>query len=724
MHVCLDWAVFVFIWQGTLSLGQVFQEWDDSPRESNYEAITTLPLMTSMTDIYMNWAIPRSVIPNLEIQNSELTATLITGSEFRKSETLMTSSEDTELYPVTTLYLATPSSTITNAELSSMTASGYGYLATPSLTICNADETRSLISKTRELDNANTQSLTSAIGQPSQQRKCKLKTKYNGKTTLSSVTRMGGMYTKLTHSSLARASNEQTEHVNSTADPNDPSTSLINTSLNKAQPRFDCDSSYLLLMMKKQCKAELKDEFFCLDDAISCRDRCGMEAITRCSCELHCELYGTCCVDFRSECPDLWFDAKERLSGILGVTVECIDNSPGYILISSCSQNSSAHIVSKCLGDNIEPVSISNYHFKNTHCLLCNGFVETDAESWNLNLFVEFGRDTDRSFFEKTDISLILSHGIFQWTPPALPSLHFCSDMIISDCPDGNDMQLKDKCLASRSPVIVIADGKRTLYHNRYCAACHVKSSLYVCNGAAISDFAHVTQGPARYSTIINWKINSDKTKAILYAARPFLWRMMTCNISENDVKMPDCIIAECYNSLQVINHICALSACAKAFINWNGHHQVVATCTDQPCLNDTTDAMIDRMLTKIIQTVQGEFPSMTLGATSRNTEKYELYIQMQFNNWDRASSDSETLQRLFDLFQHAVENDQRSQLTSGSTISVKIGFTSNTNCLVKYHSRNITIIGPTPNMESIPSSGGGSYCSFLAALLACLFLN
>ncbi|KAK6175119.1 hypothetical protein SNE40_013644 [Patella caerulea] len=708
MHVCLAWIVFVFIWQGTLSLGQVFQELGDSPRESSYEAITTSPLMTSMTGNYMHVTTQR-----LEIQNSEFTP-------FMESDTLMTSAVDTnfaELCLVTTLDLATLSSTISNAELSSRTASSYGDFLTPSLTRSNTDETPSLTISfslhPREVDRTNTQSLTSTVGQ---QRKTTPKTNFMEITTLPSVTRAEGVYKKMTKN---RASN--TEHVNNTTGLYAPLTSLINTSLSKARPRFDCDSSYVQRMLKDQCKKESKDVFFCLDDVISCRDRCGMEAIARCSCELHCELYGTCCVDFRSECPDMWFEAKERLSGILGVTVECIDNSPGYLLISSCSKNCSAHIVSKCLDDNIEPVSISNYHFKNIHCLLCNGFVVTDVKSWNLSLRVAFGRDTDRSFFEKTDISLISTHGIFKWTPPPFRNLHFCSKMLISDCPDGNDIQLKDKCLASRSPVLVIADGKRTLYHNRYCAACHVKSALYVCNGAAISDFAHVTQGPGRFSTTINWQINSDKGVVTLRSGLPFLWNKMTCNISEKDIKMPDCKIDTCRNSFQPVNGTCSyanIPACAKAFITWNGHHQVDATCTDHPCVNATADAMIDRMLTRIKQTVQGEFSSMTLGATSRNTEKYELYIQMLFNNWDRASSDSETLRRLFDLFQRAVENDHRSQIVSGSTISVKMGFTSNTDCLLTYHSRNITIIGPTP------SSSDRSCLSFMVVLLACLSLN
>ncbi|KAK6177514.1 hypothetical protein SNE40_015602 [Patella caerulea] len=691
MHVCLARVVFVFIWQGMLSSGKVFQEWDYSPLDSSYKEIITSPLVTSTESISKNLVARHSVFSTSEIQTTEFTPSQVIGSEFQKSS-------------VTTLDLATAYSTMSNAELSSATTSSYGYLAThSSAIISNADETRSFISQPSEL------TLTIV-----QQRVTTPNTNYKEITTLPTVTRTDGMNKNLSQCFLARASNGQTKDVNTMADLNDKSTSLSNPSLSKTQPRFDCDSRFVRLSNKNLCKKELRDEFFCLGDVISCRDRCGMEAITRCSCEVHCELYGTCCADFRSECPNLWFDAKERLSDILGVTVDCIDNSPGYILISSCSQkNSSAHIVSKCLSDNIEPVSISNYHFKNIQCLLCNGFVLADAQSWNLNLRIEFGRDIDPSFFEKTDISLISTHGIFQWIPPPLPSLYFCPKQIISDCPDGNDMQVKHKCLANRSPVSVIADGKKTLYQNRYCAACHVNSSLYVCNSAATSDFAHVTQGPARYSTIINWKLNSDKTKAILYAARPFLWRMMTCNISENNIKMPDCKIVTCYNSRQVVDHICALSACARAFITWNGHHQVDATCTDQSCVNN----VMDRMLSRILQNIQVEFPSMTFGATSRDTEKYELYIKMLFSNWDRASSDSETVQRLFELYQQALQIDLRGQIFSGSTISVKIGFTSNTNCLVKYQSRNITIIGPTP------SSSGRSSLSFMAVSLY-LFLN
>ncbi|KAK6172720.1 hypothetical protein SNE40_016324 [Patella caerulea] len=475
-----------------------------------------------------------------------------------------------------------------------------------------------------------------------------------------------------------------------------PTTEVMVSSINNwtnTQHRSDCDSKIFPKQAKTECFKN--GDFSCMDDNLSCKNRCGEVSTVQCSCNIYCHLYGTCCVDFKIVCPEMYLKAKEKFSHLKDAKIDCNLASPGYLLISTCTGNSSTYSESMCL-NNTMPVSIADYHFKNIHCLRCNGFDEVESQSWTFKLYVNL-KGVDKSFFEDTEaINLLPKNGIFHWIPPDIsnPNLHLCSEHLVSDCPVETYVTLREKCLVNRSPVSVFENGKKTLYRNRYCADCNVKS-IYVCHRATFADFLHVLQGPGRFSAAIDWTMNMNRTKVILNANRPFLWKTATCNILSEDLTILDCKMESCRHQGAVASNNCSFSGkqkCVRSNITWiSQHHE--ATCADQICINSTFNLILERILEIFV----GDLPGMFVISTHRYSTNLTFSLYLSFVFEQEVLPSTKIAQDIISLHYLAINSILVDKGFLGGTLLIKVGVGIHPHCINNaiYSNRNFTIVEP-----------------------------
>ncbi|KAK6184565.1 hypothetical protein SNE40_007014 [Patella caerulea] len=476
------------------------------------------------------------------------------------------------------------------------------------------------------------------------------------------------------------------------------------------KPPINCDSSLLsrIDITKATCeRQQAVGDFFCFDDFPSCKDRCGRFFPSSCSCDVYCEIYHNCCDDFKGVCPDEWNHSKQIFSSLLEVNISCLKYAKGYLVIASCPPNTNTTEDYKCQHGSEMPISVHNFHFKNIHCLRCNGFKDENAMLWSVEVSVYFEDFEEEDAFSIGEgVSEHLSNtGVYAWkTPESANNLHTCHRAMISSCPPDSPLDVQDKCQSVRAPVTVVerkddATNIRATsrYGNKYCAECNVRSS-YVCVGSS-RDYYITNQGHGRFSNIINWHIIDNKT--ILSAGPMSQWKTMTCNGSNFDSMSMACKMEMCHGQLVIVNNKCSVSLvphCATFILELGLHQRDESTCTNDTCLRP----LFHTIMATLINVTNSTYSGMSLAEMAINPSKVQLSFKMKFKKSNEAR-ESPTWPRLLSIYSPTV-ND----------ILVHRGFTGMfwfcamssryDKCEIDCKTRNYTIHGPATPRPAVSS--------------------
>jgi hypothetical protein len=147
----------------------------------------------------------------------------------------------------------------------------------------------------------------------------------------------------------------------------------------------------------------------------SCRNKCGQlvthrykfiidQTEQRCACDHFCNIFGNCCVDFETECPDIanatHGNNSSGLNAILDYDIKCdvvggfSNRLNEYLMVSTCpptwtsdeTRQACENRNSLQLFDFLPVTHIeSGLHFRNVHCSRCHGLI-SGVELWSMSL--------------------------------------------------------------------------------------------------------------------------------------------------------------------------------------------------------------------------------------------------------------------------------------------------------------------------------------------------
>ena len=177
------------------------------------------------------------------------------------------------------------------------------------------------------------------------------------------------------------------------------------------QKACDVESVSSFMAFPYVCPTALHSDVSC--PRSSCEDRCGMSAVddrSMCSCDIHCQSLGDCCVDFSTKCSSLaTFYVKNQYSTSMHIALRrdispintnaTASASEAYLTtdfrqIISCPESSSPSVQEKCtqlVGETFDlgliiPVCHPKNQlvFANKYCAYCNGYHIKDLVSLEL----------------------------------------------------------------------------------------------------------------------------------------------------------------------------------------------------------------------------------------------------------------------------------------------------------------------------------------------------
>ncbi|ESO99450.1 hypothetical protein LOTGIDRAFT_158534 [Lottia gigantea] len=317
----------------------------------------------------------------------------------------------------------------------------------------------------------------------------------------------------------------------------------------------------------------------CENQRESCNGLCNatnaMYNGMKCSCDIHCQVYRTCCEDFEHYCPNLWLEAHQTYGNVIDLNIECLESySLGYLVIAACpiDQRFQNDDRKKCENSSLEqPISVGDLHFKNIDCLRCNGFNDSNGLLWEI--IVSLHAENSRNWLEGPGFLKSEPYGTYVNWNPHNPNVKQCSKNIIGKCPESTSNYMASKCKGINSYVKVSVNNSRLfdIYRNKYCIECNIGNST-PCKVMSTTDFKGNRH--SHLSTLVKWTSSPDfKSQGMFEGSSRTKWKKMKCSGSFQNWSSLQCSVTECWNTLEPVNGICPLSKSVfyvLFVINWN----------------------------------------------------------------------------------------------------------------------------------------------------------
>ena len=229
-----------------------------------------------------------------------------------------------------------------------------------------------------------------------------------------------------------------------------------------------------------------------MGSSVSCKGLCGQisrDYTMACSCDSKCPIYGDCCLDFESKCPEIRQVTPKYHMINSGVCIEKFDEfKKRTLLIGQCRKGwTNEKIERKChmtdetiygfvpVTDNVTMMS-----YRNMYCAICNGVLERKLIFWQINITCDdsFVPSSAEDFFEGFE-----KHGcVNQLFPPeeVEPTLRQC-EIDRDGCSENNcsNNEVKQLCEGGFTMRLSYKPSK-VIFKNPFCALCHGYAENFV----------------------------------------------------------------------------------------------------------------------------------------------------------------------------------------------------------------------------------------------------
>ncbi|RUS71000.1 hypothetical protein EGW08_021235 [Elysia chlorotica] len=340
------------------------------------------------------------------------------------------------------------------------------------------------------------------------------------------------------------------------------------------------------------------------DGITSCRDRCGDDRSSPCSCSEICLVNGNCCSDLEIECPTLARTGRSKFSHLLQVEVEC-SSATNTFMVVSCpgGLESNKHVshkdsINRILATNHDNATVEDQSeypvsqtdesslgpdvqftqsffslvlgapitdlstslvFKNRSIALCNGVNQSDILPWKV--IVRLVQTEKPKNLE--DIEKFTDSRVFLYTAPDIPETSAgspCLQKAIDQCAEqwvSVRPELRDLCFNGGITYYSLLEFKpasgayRTMfYKNFYCLLCSTGSD----EGASpVADFS-TTGRTFRLSLVASFSSSGllEISKVSSNIKSFSTWDALKCSISTTDQGELQCRDFECDKDTEI----------------------------------------------------------------------------------------------------------------------------------------------------------------------------
>ncbi|ESO83750.1 hypothetical protein LOTGIDRAFT_168991 [Lottia gigantea] len=274
-------------------------------------------------------------------------------------------------------------------------------------------------------------------------------------------------------------------------------------------------------------------------------------------------VYGRCCFDYESVCKEESEKSKHDHENLMNVTIECDSKISGkdvpQQIITSCSlTNVSVKTVELCEEETRSSVVVTKVmskrtklHYKNRHCMLCNGEDEDDIVYWSTMI----GTNNRRIRASSGNDILGLFRNPVIFIPPPNSREIICYPGMITSCIPSATHEEQSLCVENAlSPIKY----QKSMYKNTFCLQCNiVLEPTDGCFPANREDMFYGTFVQSfTLSILLNWKQNRESF--VFLDSKMSLIQNLSCSFDDND-NVKECKVRKCVGSLPVVNNTCQI---------------------------------------------------------------------------------------------------------------------------------------------------------------------
>ncbi|XP_070582255.1 uncharacterized protein [Ptychodera flava] len=271
--------------------------------------------------------------------------------------------------------------------------------------------------------------------------------------------------------------------------------SIYRTTRSGPQPRQEQLLPTMLIDPKSlQCRNSFTDRPIesCLSNGdINCIDETHVPAIATnmvmCSCKPECVIYGDCCHDYQSVCPNKskefenvadtrrCMESGSKYGGQI-VTVRCPKNWPNDVIRAKCENSTGETMLEVTTA--IKSDGNNSVVYRNIYCGFCHGVNPNDMQfgqlKWECPMSVrDVISDTETdSLSVISRLRAIPSCKLLPVIPGSLEDINLYCHYYIGTCPEGTNSTVVELC--QNHTAKVIKDYVSLVYYkNVYCAMCN-----------------------------------------------------------------------------------------------------------------------------------------------------------------------------------------------------------------------------------------------------------
>ena len=151
-------------------------------------------------------------------------------------------------------------------------------------------------------------------------------------------------------------------------------------------------SKWLLLLYFLTDKYEYLGVNFLMDSTTSCKTRCNHNDTHTCKCDAECEVFGDCCVDFKTHCHANYEDIPSIHDAVVQKNLSVCTTDYHYHkadtgwIFSKCPSSWTEHLLrSRCSSHsiNMHVYDRNGYNYRNIYCALCHNRTIKDISFWD-----------------------------------------------------------------------------------------------------------------------------------------------------------------------------------------------------------------------------------------------------------------------------------------------------------------------------------------------------
>ena len=220
---------------------------------------------------------------------------------------------------------------------------------------------------------------------------------------------------------------------------------------------------------------------YAMSSTTSCENRCNHHDERTCKCDAECEIFGDCCVDFKTHCHvDLedyasLHDAVYQKNLSVCTTVYNNDNAEVGYMLSECPSSWTEPIIrSRCSSHsiNMHVYDINGYNYRNIYCALCYNHTLADISFWDVDDKLDLVDGCPIDVFDVVDDmkkqTLPIRGGIFR----RCFERDRCNETF-------SNLTIINACSSYVYPLFDCLASPHTLYRNPHCVLCmHVRSNF------------------------------------------------------------------------------------------------------------------------------------------------------------------------------------------------------------------------------------------------------